>query len=662
MILGREICGDWMNAIRCEWLVTNGLGGYACGTVALANTRRYHSFLMASLAPPVERMLLVAKVDVTAAYLGRTYALTPNEFEGGAVDPRGFVYIESFAVHDGIPTWRYALADAVLEMRICMAPSANSSFLCLNLVRASAPVRIDLKPLVCYRDLHSHNRGAHPYRVDAGEASCGVTAFDGARPIHLLVDSGRFAAVNEWYWNFYHREEAARGLDTLEDLFVPGVFSAEISGEQPLFFCASAEDEPPAPDAAPKALTAQIAQSRRLRARLPKSAPPWIRTLATASDQFLVRRGAAAAAGSSVIAGYPWFADWGRDTMIALPGLATALGRYDEAAGILRTFAKFVDRGMLPNRFPDEGTAPEYNTADATLWMFHALHDYLAANRDPDLTNDLFPTLMAIIRAHLEGTRYGIAVDTNDGLLRAGERGIQLTWMDAKHGDTVFTPRVGKPVEINALWLNALDVTARLAGQLRRTQDKRLCETLLARASTSFGRFWNAAQGCLFDVIDVDGGESADAAVRPNQILAVSLPYSTLTADQMRLIVERCARELLTSHGLRSLSPEDPQYRGHYRGDPAQRDGAYHQGTVWAWLLGPFARAHYRVHGDAQRAQSFLAPIAEHLAEACVGSVSEIFEGDAPHIAGGCFAQAWSVAEILRSWIQLERQLQKPQA
>ena len=661
MTLGREICGDWDNAIGREWLVTNGLGGYACGTVALANTRRYHAFLMASLAPPVERTLLVAKVDVSVEYLGRRYALSPNEFEGGTVDPHGFIYIESFAVHDGIPTWRYALADALLELRIFMAPGANTSYLCLNLVRASSPVQIELKPLVAYRDLHSQGRGAQPFAVQAHEAGCTVSAFDGARTLHLAADAGRYTPINEWYWNFYHRAEAARGLDALEDLFVPGVFSADMNGIEPLFFSASAEPGAQAPAAATQALTALIARSRRLRSRLPKSAPSWVKMLATATDQFLVRRGDAAAGSTSVIAGYPWFADWGRDTMIALPGLVITLERYDEAADILRTYAKFVDRGMLPNRFPDAGTAPEYNTADATLWLFHALHEYLLARSDPDLAGEMFPALMSIIRAHIEGTRFGIAVDPGDGLLRAGEPGVQLTWMDAKHGDHVFTPRVGKPVEINALWLNALDVAARLAGRLRKTGEKRYCESLLARATAAFSRFWNPKLDCLHDVIDVDGGGAVDSSIRPNQILAVSLPYCTLTAEQMRAVVGRCARDLLTSYGLRTLSAEDPRYQGRYRGDPWQRDGAYHQGTVWAWPLGPFVRAHYRAYGDASLAQSFLAPMAEHVLQACVGSVSEIFDGDAPHTARGCFAQAWSVAEILRSWIQLERQIQKPQ-
>ncbi len=323
MTLGRDLCGNWDEAVRREWLVANGLGGYACGTVALANTRRYHAFLMASLAPPVERTLLVAKVEVSVDYLGRRYALTSNEFADGTVDPRGFADIESFAVEDGIPVWRYALADALLEQRIFMAPGANVSYLTLQLRRASAAARIELKPLAAYRGMHAHEQGGPPFGVEARAAGCTVRAFEGARPFHLEVDRGDFTAVNEWYWKFFHREEAARGLDALEDLFVPGVFRAEISPGMPLAFTASAEQSTPAEPV--RVANALLERSRALRAALPAGAPAWIETLATASDQFLVRRGDAAGS-FSIIAGFPWFADWGRDTMISLPGLATVFG------------------------------------------------------------------------------------------------------------------------------------------------------------------------------------------------------------------------------------------------------------------------------------------------------------------------------------------------
>jgi predicted glycogen debranching enzyme len=654
LTLGRYVCGNWHRASSHEWLVTNGLGGFACGTVAGANTRRYHGFLLASLKPPLQRTLLVAKVDLSVEYLGQHYELSTNEWAGGTVDPRGLVHLESFEVRDGVPTWQFAVADALLEQRIFMAPHANTSYLSLELLRASAPVRAELKPFVTYRDLHSQGRGAKPFHLLAAGAACTVLGSEGARPFHLSLRDGEFAPISAWYWNFYHRAEAQRGLDALEDLWMPGIFSAVLEPRRPVYLVATAEEDPAG--SGPEVLNALQRRNEQLTAALPRSAPRWLHSLALASDQFIVRRGDQAAGASSIIAGYPWFADWGRDTMIALPGLATALGRYDTAAGILRTYASFVDRGMLPNRFPEGGEAPEYNTADATLWMFHALHDYLEARPDPGLVNELFPVLTRIIHAHAEGTRFGISVD-GDGLLRAGIHKSQLTWMDARSGDEPVTPRVGKPVEINALWLNALELTMRLAADLRNSGERDFCRSLLTQGSASFSRFWNAERGCLFDVIDAEGGSERDASVRPNQIFAVSLPYTSLPPDQMRAVVESCARELLTSYGLRSLSPKEPAYVGRYTGNPAQRDAAYHQGTAWSWLLGPFARAHYRAYGDARHAQSYLAPIAQHLKSACIGSVSEIFDGDAPHVARGCFAQAWSVAEILRSWIFLERKL-----
>ena len=656
LILGRAVCGQWESAVEREWLSTNGIGGYASGTIAGANTRRYHAFLMASFDPPVERTLLVAKVDLSVEYLGTRYHLSANEFADGTVDPRGFIDIESFEIVDGIPTWRYALADALLEQRIFMQPLANTSYLTLEARRASAPMHIELRPLVAYRDYHSQNRGALPFRMQADTNRCTVFAFDGARPFHLELATGRFAAAASMYWNFLHREEATRGLDALEDLWSPGTFAAELPPGESRCFSASSETQPSA--AADQALAQIVEQSRHLQQALPRFSPPWVQVLACASDQFIVQRGPHGASQTSIIAGYPWFADWGRDTMIALPGLTIALGRLDAAASILQGYARLVNRGMLPNCFPDAGQVLEYNTVDATLWLFQTVADYLEARSDPDLLRELFPVLCGIIHTHIEGTRYGIQVDPRDGLLRAGEPGVQLTWMDARQGSHVVTPRIGKPVEINALWLNALDVCARLADRLNDSQQG-FFETQLKTASAGFQRFWNAGRNCLYDVIDVDGGTAADASIRPNQIFAVSLPYCVLTHEQMGGIVDICARELLTSHGLRSLSAQSPAYCGTYTGDPRHRDGAYHQGTVWAWLLGPFVRAHYRVYGDASCAQGFLAPMAQHLAAGCIGSVSEIFDGDAPHRAKGCFAQAWSVAEILRSWIYLERKASK---
>jgi predicted glycogen debranching enzyme len=380
------------------------------------------------------------------------------------------------------------------------------------------------------------------------------------------------------------------------------------------------------------------------------NAPAWVRHLVLASDQFIVeRRSASHPEGRSVIAGYHWFGDWGRDTMISLPGLTLATGRPEVAAEILRTFAEFVDQGMLPNRFPDAGETPEYNTVDATLWYFEALRAYYAATGDARLIADLYPALTDIIEWHERGTRYGIAVDPGDGLLKAGEPGVQLTWMDAKVGDWVVTPRIGKPIEINALWYNALltmESFARLLGKSP-AQFQRRSEQVRA----NFERFWNPAAQSCFDVLDGPGGH--EAALRPNQIFAVSLPASPLSAERQRAVVEACARELLTSHGLRSLAPGEPGYIGVYRGGPAERDGAYHQGTVWGFLLGPFALAHYRVFGDREAARRFLLPLSHHLRDSGLGTMAEIFDADPPFAPKGCIAQAWTVSETLRAWMEL---------
>ncbi|MDE2451907.1 MAG: glycogen debranching protein, partial [Gammaproteobacteria bacterium] len=408
-------------------------------------------------------------------------------------------------------------------------------------------------------------------------------------------------------------------------------------------------------------------ESRRRRSLLratPSGAPNWVKRLTLAADQFIVRRATpdGELRGMTVIAGYPWFSDWGRDTMIALPGLALTTGRTQDAAAVLRTFAAHVSEGMLPNRFPDGGEAAEYNTVDATLWLFHAVSAYLDATGDRALLRDLYPTLREIIEWHRRGTRYGIRVDARDGLLFAGQAGVQLTWMDARVGDWVVTPRTGKAVEINALWHFAL---SRMALWARSLNDRRAASGYAAaadQAAASFAaRFWYPAGGYLYDVIDgpdgvTDGGRQVDPSVRPNQIFAVSLGSELLDAARARAVVEVCARELLTPVGLRSLSPRDSRYAPRYSGDPRARDGAYHQGTVWSWLLGPFALAHHRVYGNAQHALALLEGLASHLDESCSGTISEIMDGSAPHAPRGCFAQAWSVAETLRAYHSLTAQ------
>jgi predicted glycogen debranching enzyme len=660
--LSRASFAHSAHALEREWLVTNGLGGFACASVALANTRRYHGVLVASLKPPVQRVLMVAKVEPTVRYRGAEFRLGCSEFADGTLAPRGFEWLSAFQLDDGLPAWTYAFADALLEQRIWMADGCNTTYVSFTLAAASAPADLELLPLCTYRDYHSQTRGGWRLAVDTEERGCRVTAFPGAQPYRLLTDRGEFVLSTDWYWNFHHRVEAQRGLDAQEDLFRPGLFRARLEPGETLTLIATAES------AAPDAPAVALEHDRRRReARLqaaPAAAPPWIRRLALAADQFIVRRARAEGTpdGTSVIAGYPWFSDWGRDTMIALPGLTLATGRMADAASILRTFAAHVSEGMLPNRFPDGGETPEYNTVDATLWYFHALARYLDATDDQALLRELYPTMREIIDWHRRGTRYSIHVDPDDGLLYAGEPGGQLTWMDAKVGDWVVTPRIGKPVEINALWHYALFSMANWARTLHDSRAALDYERDARRVAAAFApAFWFEAGGYLHDVVDGPEGTPGvrgarlDASLRPNQIFAVSLGTDLLDARRARAVVDTCARELLTPVGLRSLSPRDSRYVGQYCGGPRQRDGAYHQGTVWSWLLGPFALAHYRVYGDPAHAQALLAGLAPHLDEACIGTVSEIMDGDAPHAPRGCFAQAWSVSETLRAWHMLSR-------
>ncbi|MEQ1582844.1 MAG: amylo-alpha-1,6-glucosidase [Candidatus Nitrotoga sp.] len=656
--LGRGACGNFERAIEREWLVTNGMGGYASGTVGDLNTRRYHGLLMAALSPPAGRTLLVAKVDAMVRYGGKIYHLSCNEFVDGTVTPHGYLHLESFFLDGTVPVWHYALADALIEKRVLMAPGQNTTYLYFRVLRASDTLEFELTPLCTHRDYHSHSHGAWDMHLRELTNGFEVHAFQGARPYRVICDGAKFVADPAWYWNFKHRMETARGLDDSEDLFCPGRFTLALDEGQDATLMISAESASPENFAVVSARIHESSQA--LLTALPADAPRWIRQMALATDQFIVDRYRGGhPAGKTVIAGYPWFGDWGRDTMIALPGLTLALKRFDMAASILRTFAAHISEGMLPNRFPDHDEMPEYNTVDATLWYFYAVDQYTRRSGEIALAKELYPVLADILAWHRKGARYGIKVDVRDGLLAAGGDGMQLTWMDAKIGDWVVTPRIGKPVEVNALWYNALAIMADLGKQLGKKKSADEYRKAAAQVRLSFQRFWNSEQNSLYDVIDgAEGvpdsdGRKRDPRLRPNQILAVALPNSPLDGEKQKAVVDFCARELLTSHGLRSLARNQPGYVAYYQGNPAQRDAAYHQGTVWAWLIGPFVDAHYRVYRDADKARSFLEPLGLHLGEGCIGNVSEIFDAEPPFTPRGCFAQAWSVAEVLRAWVDL---------
>ncbi len=659
---GREVCSYLPIAERREWLVTNGIGGYASGAIAGLPTRRYHGLLIAALKPPLGRTLLLTKLDETAAYGGETYPLFANrwavptsdlgdersrEWEG--VEPDGFYHLERFHLEGATPVWTFACADALLEKRVWMQHGVNTTYIRYHLRRATAPLDLRIKAIVNYRDHHGNTYAADwQMRVAAAPQGLQVTAFDGAVPFYLLSDQAEAMPQHEWYQEYFLSVEKYRGLDALDDNLYAGLLEATLQPGESLTLVASTEATPNLDGASAYAERREYEQQLLIAADVTPDHPA-IERLVLAADQFIVHRPLSDGTnGRSVIAGYPWFGDWGRDAMISLPGLTLATGRYDVAARILRTFARFVDHGMLPNNFPEVGEQPEYNTADATLWYFEAVRAYHAATDDDELLRDLFPVLQDIIEWHERGTRYHIHVDSDDGLLYAGQPGVQLTWMDAKVDDWVVTPRIGKPVEINALWYNALCIMANFARHLGDQTGLPNLSGLAERARAGFARFWNETAGYCYDVLD--GPEGDDLSLRPNQLFAVSLPHSPLTEQQQRAVVDACARHLLTSHGLRSLAPDAPAYVGHYGGDQRERDGAYHQGTVWGWLIGPFVSAHLRVYGDRELARSFLKPLLHHLTDHGVGSISEIFDGDPPFTPRGCIAQAWSVAEVLRAW------------
>jgi predicted glycogen debranching enzyme len=658
-----KLCSNLVAAEQREWLVTNGLGGFASGTVAGSATRRYHGLLIAALDPPAARTHLVGGIDEIAHLGGQSFELATHRWLSGAVAPEGYKRIQSFRLEGTIPSWTYQVAGALLEKRIWMRYGENTTLVRYSLLESRSPLELELKILVNYRDFHaSTHAGFAPsdcrMRISQVEHGVEIRAFDGAVPFLLKSLTATCVPQHNWYGDFFFPLERERGLDDHEDQLLAAVFRAPLECGQSLTIVCSTD--PSALLDGSAALKEELArQSAVLAAARPllepadqPAADSRVSQLVLAADQFIaVRSLPGQPNGKTIIAGYGWFGDWGRDTMISLPGLTLSSGRAGIAKQILLAFSRFVDRGMLPNNFPDAGGAPGYNTIDATLWYFEAIRQYFAATNDIATLKALFPVLTEIIEAHLAGTRYNIHVDPADGLLYGGGPGVQLTWMDAKIGDWVVTPRTGKPVEVNALWINALETMMGLAEALG--QSPANYEPPSARAKASFSKFWNSQRNCCFDVLDAPGIGS-DSALRPNQIFAVSLGANLLTPTQQKSVVDVCSRELLTPEGLRSLAPGDGGYTGTYSGGPRERDAAYHQGTVWGWLIGPFALAHYRVYRDRTAALALLEPSLNSLDTYGLGTLAEIYDGEPPHHPRGSIAQAWSVAELLRAWQLLQ--------
>lgn len=680
-----EVCRNLEEALGREWLETNNLGGFASATITGANTRRYHGLLTAALSPPTGRLLLLSKFEETLILDGERFDLSTNLYQPDVVHPRGFQQQVNFRL-DPFPVFTYQVGAARVE-KVVFMPHGENSVVVRYRVRAAGAVvaSLEIRPLVAFRDYHSLRREALDIfpRAELADQLVSLSKQDDHSQLLLAHNATHASIEGHWYRNFEYAEERARGFDCHEDLFNPCLLVWQIEPDTTCDLIAST-GEHAASDAAVleerererrRGVTASNVtasditasnvtagngtasngaakdtanEAARNVAESDGEDKAFVQSLITAADQFLVRRGEGL---SSVIAGYHWFTDWGRDTMISLGGLAYARKEFDTAREILLAFASHMREGVIPNRFPDAGEEPEYNNVDGTLWFVNAVGELVRRTGDIEFVREhLYARLKEFVEWHERGTVYSIHMD-EDGLLSAGQDDVQLTWMDAKIGDYVVTPRAGKAVEIQALWYNALRTIEEIAALLRDDWMRNHCRALAELARASFhGLFWNDSSNCLFDYVNPAG--EPDAAIRPNQIFALSLPHPIITGGRGRSVVETVERELLTPYGLRSLSPLHPDYRPRYEGDAYSRDTAYHQGTVWAWLIGPFITAYLRVHertpASLAQARLYLRTFREHLREAGLGQISEIFDGDAPHTPRGCIAQAWSVAELLR--------------
>jgi predicted glycogen debranching enzyme len=670
---GSEICTNYETASGREWLETNGIGGFAASTVSGANTRRYHGLLTAATRPPLGRITMLSKFEETVSIDGEKFELSANQYPG-AIYPEGYKYLKSFRL-DSFPVWTFEVAGIEIEKKIFMVYGQNTVVVQykaekkelritndelredrtspdddrshesenreLRIKNRTPAIKLELKPLLSFVDYHHLQRETADFDplCETSENSIEVHPYEEMPSLFFAHNAESDEKTGYWYKNFEYAIEKERGFDFREDLFQPFVLKYDlsetatviVSTEKQTFSDAEMYEK------------AEI-ERRETLIEISGAKDDFSKQLVKAADRFIVARGA----GQTVIAGYPWFSDWGRDTMIALSGLTLATNRPEIAKNILLEFSAHISEGMIPNRFPDAGDKAEYNTVDATLWYFEAVRAYVEKTQDREFVREnLYEKFVNVIEWHLRGTRYNIHVDT-DGLLFAGEVKSQLTWMDAKYGEEVFTPRTGKPVEIQALWFNALKIMASFAAEFDDAENAEKYAAMAELAKQSFNAvFWNEADSCLYDVV-ING--MRDASVRPNQIFAVSLTNAILDdAEKASKVIEKIEAELLTPVGLRTLSPKDISYRPIYTGSPFSRDSAYHQGTVWAWLIGGFIDARRKVFpGDENRIEEILAGFRSHLCEAGIGQISEIFDAEAPHAPRGCFAQAWSVAEILR--------------
>jgi predicted glycogen debranching enzyme len=653
-----------------EWIVTNALGGYASGTISGAVTRRYHGLLIAALPAPLGRVVMWNHISEFLRFgPDDIVSLGGQERAGGQLDLHGAEFLREFRLEDGLPVWIYRVGDLVLEKRIWLPHLQNTVHVNYRLLGGERRPRLELHPAFHFRhhEMPVNEGLLGPYRFTAVGDQYEIHGSDGNFPALRMTLCGcksAFTITAKQIHQVVYRIEQTRGYAYEGDLWSPGFFHVDFAETSAATLVGSTETweviEVLGPDEALK-----LEGERRVHLRedaTPEARHGFAAELVLAADQFIIspagrfeEAARAHAAGDevrTVIAGYHWFTDWGRDTMISLEGLTLTTGRVIEAGYILRTFAHYVRDGLIPNMFPEGAKEGVYHTADATLWYFHALARYLAYSHDRATLKFLIPVLTDIVEHHLRGTLFNIHVDPTDGLLAQGQEGYQLTWMDAKMGDWVVTPRRGKAVEINALWYNALRLLINWLREEGEEASAKKYEEQAERTRASFNeRFWFADGGYLYDVIDVNGSDATDSSLRPNQLFAISLDHPVLDPNRWDAVLNVVRNKLFTPLGLRSLSPDHPDYKPIYAGDLRSRDGAYHQGTVWAWLIGPFIDSWLKVHpGDPSGARKFLEGFPHHLNEAGIGTISEVFDARAPHRPGGCIAQAWSVAEVLRTW------------
>lgn len=655
--------GDEELTIRREWLTTNGLGGFASGTLSGSVSRRYHGLLVAALPAPLGRTVMLSRLQEKLIIDNEIHFLNDQELIDNPAS-KSCLYLEEFRLDMGLPVWVYQIDNFILEKRILLQRARNTLLINYTLLEAPASLEIELRPAVHFRPLEAavdqDTVDANEYTLTAKANTYQVRGGDYPPLLMQMVGGDHSFNIDNHRWdNIYFRLEYERGYESVGKHWSPGFFKFSLTQNQSITLVATTEDVDNLPSSFDDVFTAEIERRKNL---LATAAVPLQHDepaeLVLAADQFIITPAgrseetkSALALGEeakTIIAGYHWFTDWGRDTMISLEGLTLATGRYSEARHILQTFSNYICDGLIPNMFPEHDKSGLYHTADATLWFFNAIHRYLHFTADRETLRAILPKLISIIDHHISGTRFNIGIDPVDGLLRQGAEGYQLTWMDAKVGGWVVTPRRGKAVELNALWYNALCLMEKWLGEEQDTAGAIKMHAYAERARHAFNaRFWNEDKGYLYDVID--GPAGLDDSFRPNQIFSIALPHPVLNREHWSAVVNQIDKHLLTPVGLRSLSPHHADYKQNYDGDLYARDAAYHQGTVWAWLIGPYIDAWIKTYPEKRtKVNDVLAGFYQHMSDAGIGSISEVFDAEPPYTPRGCIAQAWSVAEILR--------------